>query len=173
VNAHQTTENHSLVQAVSCAAGRPAVVARNTIVKLHIPMLLFAERHRKRALYALLVVVVICAGLASRKYPHFFPAQLGKYPGDALWAMMMFFILGALKPRWSSAAAGALALFACYLVEFSQLLQPHWLVTIRQTTIGHLVLGSHFHAQDLLAYAVGICAGVLVEVLAIPSEPSA
>jgi hypothetical protein len=136
-------------------------------------MHLFAQRHRKRALYALLVVVVICAGLASRKYQHFLPAQLGKYPGDALWAIMMFFILGALKPKWPSAAIGALALLVCYLVEFSQLLQPHWLVTIRQTTLGHLVLGSHFHAQDLLAYAVGIFAGVLVELLAITSAPSA
>ena len=136
-------------------------------------MHLFAQRRRKRALYALLVLVVICAGLASRKYPHFLPAQLGKYPGDALWAMMMFFILGVLKSKWPSAATGALALFVCCLVEFSQLLQPHWLVTIRQTTLGHLVLGSHFHAQDLLAYAVGIFAGVLVELLAIPSAPSA
>lgn len=132
-------------------------------------MHLFAQRHRKRALYAVLVVVVVCAGLASRKYPHFLPAQLGKYPGDALWAMMVFFILGALKPNWPSAATGALALFGRYLVEFSQLLQPHWLVTIRQTSLGHLVLGSHFHVQDLLAYAVGIFAGVLVDLLAIPS----
>ena len=136
-------------------------------------MQLFAQRQRKRAVYALLVVVVIGAGLASRNFPHFLPAQLGKYPGDALWAMMIFFILGALKPKWPSAATGALALSVCYVVEFSQLLQPHWLVAIRQTTLGHLVLGSHFHAQDLLAYAVGIFAGVLVELLAIPSEPSA
>ena len=136
-------------------------------------MQLFAQRQRKRAVYALLVLVVIGAGLASRKFPHFLPAQLGKYPGDALWAMMIFFILGALKPKWPSAATGALALSVCYVVEFSQLLQPHWLVAIRQTTLGHLVLGSHFHAQDLLAYAVGIFAGVSVELLAIPSEPSA
>jgi hypothetical protein len=133
-------------------------------------MNLFTQRHRKRALCALIAVVVICAGLASRKYPQFLPAQLGKYPGDALWAMMIFFILGALKPKWPSAAIGALALVMCYLVEFSQLLQPPWLVAIRQTTLGHLVLGSHFHALDLLAYAVGICAAVLVELWAMPHK---
>ena len=124
-------------------------------------------------MYALLVVVVVCAGLASRKYAYLLPAEFGKYPGDALWAMMVFFILGVLKPKWASAATGALALSVCYLVEFSQLLQPQWLVNVRQTTIGHLALGSHFHAQDLLAYAVGIFAGVLAELLAIPSESTA
>ena len=87
--------------------------------------------------------------------------------------MMVFFILGALKPKWPTATIAVLGLFACYLVEFSQLLQPQWLVAIRETTLGHLVLGSHFHAQDLLAYAVGIFAGVVVEILSIPADSSA
>jgi len=132
-------------------------------------MQLFAHRNRKRVLYAFLVLLVICLGLASRRYSQVLPEELGKYPGDALWALMVFLIFGILQQKWSTAATGAVALAACYAVEFSQLYQEPWLNTVRQTTFGHFVLGSHFHAQDLLAYAVGIFVGVMVEFVAATS----
>ena len=80
-------------------------------------MQLFVHRNRKRALYAFLVLAVVFAGLASREYAHALPMQLGKYPGDALWTLMMFLIVGIARPNWSSAATGAVALLACYLVR--------------------------------------------------------
>lgn len=126
-------------------------------------MSLSASRSRRPGVYALLVGLVVLAGLASRAVPQALPASLGKYPGDALWALMVFLLVGLARPRWSTAAVAAAALAVSWAVEVGQLYQPAWLTAVRATTLGHLVLGSHFHAPDLLAYAVGIAAGAVGE----------
>jgi len=118
---------------------------------------------RSRPVQCLAIVIVIVLGLASRKYPQALPAVLGKWPGDALWAWMMFLMVGFLRPAWSTAAVAALAAAICFAVEFGQLIRTPWLVALRDTTLGHLVLGSGFHASDLLAYLVGIALGVAFE----------
>ena len=117
---------------------------------------------RRRWLQFAGLVAVVAAGLASRAYP-IFPAALGKYPGDALWALMIFVGLGLLWPRAATATLGAAALLICYAVEFGQLYQAPWIVELRAHTLGHLVLGSHFGWIDLLAYALGVGAGVLLD----------
>ncbi|HEY8877902.1 MAG TPA: DUF2809 domain-containing protein [Roseateles sp.] len=122
-------------------------------------------RQRNRLLYALLVLAVIAAGLASRRYPGLLPALLGKYPGDALWALMVMVLIGLAKPRWPIARTAGAALLTSFAVEFSQLYQADWINAIRHTTLGHLVLGSGFHAMDLLAYTVGVAAGAAMELL--------
>ena len=123
----------------------------------------FASRPRRPGVHALLVGLVIAAGLASRAYAQWLPASLGKYPGDALWALLVFLLIGLVRPRGATAVVAAAALAVSWGVEFGQLVQPAWLTAIRATTPGHLVLGSHFHAPDLLAYAVGIATGVAAE----------
>jgi hypothetical protein len=124
-----------------------------------------ARRQRNRLLYALLVLAVIAAGLASRRYPGLLPAALGKYPGDALWALMVMLLYGVARPRWPVALTAAAALTTSYAVEFSQLYQADWINAIRHTTLGHLVLGSGFNAPDLLAYTVGVALGTAAELL--------
>ncbi len=112
-------------------------------------------------------VAVIILGLASRKYPFLFPVIFGKYPGDALWALMVLLICAFFKP---GAATGRLALTALAiscLVEFSQLYQAPWINAIRHTTMGHLVLGSTFSWLDMVAYAVGVSAGALFDAWAV------
>lgn len=118
---------------------------------------------RSRPLYALLVLAVIVAGLASRKFPPLLPAQLGKYPGDALWALMVLLLVGLARPHWSIGRVAAVALTTSFAVEFSQLYQADWINAIRHTTLGHLVLGSTFHVPNLLAYAVGVAAGAVMD----------
>lgn len=129
--------------------------------------------HRNRALYAALVLAVIAAGLASRKFPGLLPAPLGKYPGDALWALMVLLLCGMARPRWPVGRVAAVALATCFAVEFSQLCQADWLDAIRRTTLGHLVLGSTFHPPDLLAYAVGVSVGAALEALWLRRQPAA
>ena len=50
-----------------------------------------------------------------------------------------------------------------FVVEAAQLYQASWINAIRSTTLGHLVLGSQFGWIDLVAYAVGACLGLGVE----------
>jgi hypothetical protein len=114
-------------------------------------------------------IAVIALGLASRKYPSLFPALLGKYPGDALWALMVFLGWAFLRPRASTRHLATVALAISFLVEFFQLYQVPWLNALRSTTMGHLVLGSRFSWPDLVAYAVGVGVGALLDAWAVPT----
>lgn len=120
---------------------------------------------RNRYWLSIGIVSVIMLGLASRKFPSVLPAFLGKYPGDALWALMVFLGWGLFKPRALTWVLAALALATSSLVEFSQLYQVPWLNAIRGTPVGHLVLGFTFSWADLVAYVIGIFIGVLIDVL--------
>lgn len=118
---------------------------------------------RSRVWLLVCLVAVIALGLASRKFPFLFPAILGKYPGDALWAMMVFGGLAFLKPQASTARLAVLSFAISCAVEFSQLYQAPWLNDIRSTTLGHLALGSTFSWLDIVAYAVGVLIALLVD----------
>ncbi len=110
-------------------------------------------------------VAVIALGLASRKFTWLFPALFGKYPGDSLWALMVFLGWAWCKPGASTRNIAGLAVTTSCLVEFSQLYQASWLNSIRSTTLGHLVLGSTFSWLDIAAYAVGVLVGALIDAL--------
>ena len=118
---------------------------------------------RSRLWLLVCVVVVIALGLGSRAFPSWAPAILGKYPGDALWALMVFLGLAFVKPRASTAYLAVAAFIVSCAVEFSQLYREPSLDSIRNTTLGHLVLGSTFSWPDLLAYAVGILVGAIAD----------
>ena len=83
--------------------------------------------------------------------------------GDALWAVMVAWWVGALAPGLAPGRRAALALAACFAVEASQLLRAPALDAVRRTTLGHLVLGSGFDARDLVAYTLGVLAAVALE----------
>jgi hypothetical protein len=127
------------------------------------------ETSRSRLWLLVCVVAVIALGLASRRFPSLFPAVLGKYPGDALWAMMVFVGLAFIKPRASTTGLAVLALAISCAVEFLQLYQAPWLNTIRATTLGHLALGSAFSWGDIMAYGVGVLIAALVDALLVGS----
>jgi hypothetical protein len=95
--------------------------------------------------------------------------------GDALWAVMMTFWIGALAPAARRAVRAAAACAICVIVETSQLLHAPWLDALRATRAGHLVLGSGFDPRDLLAYVLGVAlASALTAMLPLASpEPRA
>ncbi len=129
------------------------------------------QRGHNRLGLALGILAVIALGLASRRFPEFLPAVLGKYPGDGLWGLMVFLGIALLKPGLSPLRLTVWALAACYVVEFSQLYQAPWINDIRRTTLGHLALGSGFDRLDLCAYALGIACGACVDAQGTPSRP--
>ena len=107
------------------------------------------------------LIAVIALGLASRKFPALFPALFGKYPGDSLWALMIFLGTAFCKPQASPQNIAALAFATSCLVEFSQLYQAAWINSIRSHPLGHLVLGSTFSWLDIAAYFVGVLVGAI------------
>lgn len=126
-----------------------------------------AAHHRfrvaHRVAYGGAAVLTIALGLASRRVTWLFPAALGKYPGDALYAVLVYWLLAQLAPRISPLRTAMVCTALCWGVEFLQLWHPPWLQAIRGTTPGHLVLGSSFAAMDLLAYAAGASVAAAIE----------
>jgi len=115
-----------------------------------------------RARYVALAIATIVLGLAV----HWHGASLGPVVrdviGDALWAAMMFWWVSALLPDLRLGARGAVALCICFAVEVGQRYHSPTLDALRDTTAGHLVLGSGFDPRDLVSYTVGVCAAMLV-----------
>ncbi len=82
---------------------------------------------RSRAVYALLVLAVIAAGLLWRSSLLPLPPFASKYGGDALWSLIVFFGLGLLLPRSSTLMLAVLAVGFSTAVEFSQLYHAPWI----------------------------------------------
>lgn len=129
---------------------------------------MFLVKPERRPLLQLAAtVLVIALGLASRAFPQWVPDSLGKYPGDALWAMMIVFGLGMVATRMRTWQLALWSLLICFAVEFSQLYQASWIVELRSHALGHLVLGSFFGWFDLIAYAAGVAVAAIVDNVAL------
>lgn len=118
---------------------------------------------RTRLVFLLAAIVVVIAGLASRRYRGELPAFLAEYAGDTLWALMLFLLVSTLLAGRPILTRAAISLVLAFLVEISQLYHAPWIDSIRQTTLGGLVLGFGFLWTDLVCYSVGIATGSLVE----------
>lgn len=125
--------------------------------------LLTAPAARMRLWYLVAIFVVIAIGLASRRIPGLFPDFLGKYPGDVLWAVMVFLGWGVVFPRHSTLRIAIYAMISSICIEFLKLLESPMLDTIRNTPGGRLVFGHIFSWGNLAAYAIGIAIVAVVE----------
>ena len=110
---------------------------------------------RARLTYIALALVTIALGLWVHR-----GAALGAVArdllGDALWATMIAWWIGAVAPRMQLTARSAVAFGICVAVEVSQLIHTPALDSLRSTPMGHLVLGSGFDPRDIVAYAAGV-----------------
>jgi hypothetical protein len=120
---------------------------------------------RIRLFYTVATFGVMLTGFVSRQIPGMFPAILGRYPGDTLWALMVFLCYCTLLPHAKTHKVAVLALITAYTIEFSQLYQAPWVNSIRGTTLGYLVLGTTFNWPDLVAFTLGIVAGAACDKL--------
>lgn len=120
---------------------------------------------RNRLLYAVMTIIVVILGLFSRKLNNAIPNFINIYLGDALWALMVFIAFGFIFRNKETKLVALIGITFCYIIEFSQLYHANWIDNIRETTLGGLVLGYGFLWSDLLAYAIGIGAGIIIDVL--------
>ncbi len=100
-------------------------------------------------------------GLFSRM--GYLPDVLYGYLGDALYALMSFFIVGFIFPNSSTLKVVLIALLLCFAIEASQLYHAQWIDAIRKTRIGGLILGFGFLWSDVLSYTSGVLIGAVLE----------
>ena len=110
-----------------------------------------------------LIATTAVLGIGSRHYAHDLPGFIAAYAGDTLWALAAFLGFGLLLPRASIRTVAFLAMAFSVAIELSQLYHTPWLDSIRQTTLGALILGFGFLWSDLACYAAGVGLGVLLE----------
>jgi hypothetical protein len=118
---------------------------------------------RTRTSYIAAALVTITAGLLVHLRGEALAPAARDVIGDALWAAMIAWWVGALVPSARLLRRSAAAYAICVVVEVSQLYHTPWLDALRATTMGHLVLGSGFDPRDLLAYALGVAGAVFLE----------
>jgi len=120
---------------------------------------------RNRFVYFMLFITVILLGLASRTYAHVLPEWVHLYAGDALWALMVYFLIGFIFSQKSPLWVAILALTFSYGIEISQLYHAPWIDAIRANRLGGLILGFGFLWSDLVCYGIGIGIGFFLEML--------
>ena len=120
---------------------------------------------RSRWLIVILALLVIAVGLASRRGLVQFPAVLGNYPGDALWAWVVLLCVAWVRPAITRGRLVGVSLVIAFAIEFLQLYQAPWIQALRANKLAYLVLGNGFDPLDLLAYVVGIGVGAMVDQL--------
>ena len=116
-----------------------------------------------RSLYVIAMAAVIVAGLWWRSAANPASPFWHKYGGDALWTLLMFLCFRCVLIRAPILRVMLVSLAFCFAVEFSQLYHAPWIDSIRNTRLGALTLGSTFNAPDLIAYAVGVALGGVIE----------
>ena len=118
---------------------------------------------RRRMVCLLLIVVTILLGLVLRQVPMGLPFAVVKYGGSVLWAVMVYWIVAAVRPQWSSGEVGVVAAMSAALVEFFKLYHAPMLDSFRRTTSGKLLLGQFFSLADIAAYWIAIAVVVWVD----------
>jgi len=116
---------------------------------------------KKRIYYFLIFLLVIVLGFISRS--EWVPTLIYPFLGDAVYAIMIFFLIASLAPNQSSSYYFSVGLLICFGIEFSQLYQAEWIQEIRQHKLGALILGTGFLWTDLIAYLCGSTLALLVD----------
>ena len=129
-----------------------------TRIKLVMP-----PRRRNPLIQLALIALAAILGIGSRRYAHALPGFIAAYAGDTLWALAAFGGIGLVLPRASTRTVVLLAMILSIAVELSQLYHAPWIDSIRQATLGGLILGFGFLWSDLACYAAGVGLGVCAE----------
>lgn len=113
---------------------------------------------KKRISYFLIILMVLFLGIVSRKIN-----GIPTFIGDTLYAIMIYFGLRFLFLSLSPIKSIFIALLFCYSIEFQQLYRADWILNLRNSTIGHYILGQGFLWSDLGFYTIGVALAYLMD----------
>lgn len=119
---------------------------------------------KPRLLAAGLIPLVIVFGLACKFYRGPAHAWVNNFgPASVAYVLLFMLLVFLVVPRRTAITriAVGVGVWTC-LVEFLQLWQPTFLVAMRATLPGRLVLGTTFSWWDFPAYFVGCVLGVFL-----------
>ena len=111
-----------------------------------------------RTSYLTVAMTTILLGLCSRVF-----SVVPLFVGDLLYAVLIYFIFRFFFTTQTAIAIAVMSLFFCFVIESLQLVRWNWLLQIRATAIGRLILGQDFLLADLIAYTFGVIVAVVVE----------
>ena len=123
---------------------------------------------KKPGVFIVLAAVAMLLGLASRRYRSSLPSFVAENAGDALWTVLVYCGISFCVPHAKIISRAAMTLGFAYAIEFGQLYHAPWIDSVRDTTLGGLVLGFQFVWVDLIRYAVGVLFCVAVEAAETP-----
>ncbi len=115
-----------------------------------------------RKLHLLLIAVTVPLGLASRVSALPMPGLVREYGGDVLSAACITFGVCFVLHRHRLAVCVAFGFGICVLIELQQLITVSWLVRLREETPLDILLGHGFLWSDIVCYAVGVVASIVV-----------
>ena len=121
------------------------------------------KRKYNKLFYPLMIFMVICLGLLSRRMTRYIPDIIDLFLGDSLWALMVYLSISMVFRNWSIKKVAFMSILFCFTIEFSQLYHAAWIDMIRRTTLGGLILGYGFLWSDLAAYLLGIGFGITID----------
>jgi len=106
---------------------------------------------------------MVC-GLLTRSTYIEFPKFISTYAGDVLWALLVFWLVHALVPKWQTKHVALVAIIFAFSIEFSQFYHAPWIDEIRSNKLGGLVLGFGFKFSDLICYLVGVALAAIIDI---------
>ncbi|MEA3497140.1 MAG: DUF2809 domain-containing protein [Bacteroidota bacterium] len=121
-----------------------------------------------RIYYFVIIVLASLLGILSRKYSAQLPFFIAEYTGDTMWALAVFFVFRLVFNNKKSISIAFYSLIFSVVIEVSQIYKANWVDTIRQTTIGGLILGFGFLWSDIFCYLCGILIALFIECFIIP-----
>lgn len=104
----------------------------------------------KRRDAATAAACTIVLGLASRRFPiglHVWDKSVG----DALYTVMLYFLVALARPQWRPSLLGASALGISIAIELFQLTE----IPARLPRVLQIALGTTFAWHDIVCYCVG------------------
>lgn len=111
------------------------------------------------ALLATLATGLLSTQLRGRGLPY----VVDKGLPDALYAVLMAWLVALVRPKLSIVGLAACAFACSALVELSQLYQADWIGALRATRLGGLALGHGFHGTDFFWYGLGAVAAAGID----------
>ncbi|MFO8234096.1 MAG: DUF2809 domain-containing protein [Bacteroidales bacterium] len=111
---------------------------------------------KKATIKAIIAFVIITAlGLFSKLYPAFEGTFVSYKLSGLFYVIDLALLIFLLIPGHLTFLYALIAFFITSIIEFLQLLHPDFLVNIRETFLGHTVLGATFSWADFPWYIAG------------------